>query len=83
MEITVSETELAAPPITQLELEERVLGGSAEDILERVTEGALARDLDVLRLNTSEVLPALFEQAEQYNIEGFQLGRLPGYQRLT
>ena len=83
VDIAISETELTTPPITQLRLGDRTIEDSAENLLERVSEYVLEEDPDILRLNTSEVVPALFEQAERYDVDDFQLGRLPGWQQLA
>ncbi|MFC7203326.1 type B DNA-directed DNA polymerase [Haloferax namakaokahaiae] len=81
--LSVDELQLAHGPITELTLDGERLTSTPADLLERLSTSISETDPDVLLVNTSEVIPTLFEQAERFDVADFQLGRLPGFQRLA
>ena len=82
MRIAVSETELASERVTELTIDDETVTGSCEDVLATLSNRVESVDPDVLFLNTSDLIPVLFQQADRLDVE-FQLGRRPGWQRLA
>ena len=82
MQITVSETELASERVTELTIDDETVTGSGEDVLTTLSARVESVDPDVLFLNTSDLIPVLFQQADRLDVE-FQLGRRPGWQQLA
>ena len=82
MEIAVSETELASERVTELTIDDETVTGSGEDVLTTLSSHVESVDPDVLFLNTSDLVPVLFQQADRLDVE-FQLGRRPGWQQLA
>ncbi|MDS0301191.1 type B DNA-directed DNA polymerase [Halogeometricum sp. S1BR25-6] len=83
LRLAAEEAELVAPPVTELQFGGETLTGDPDEVLTALRDQFRKEDPDVLQLSSSDVIPRLFEQAEQYDVEGFQLGRLPGYQQLA
>ncbi|RDI72656.1 type B DNA-directed DNA polymerase [Halopelagius longus] len=83
LRLAVDEAELASPPITEIKVGDKLLSGVPDDVLTGVREQIQEDDPDVLQVSSSELIPRLFEQADQYDISEFALGRLPGYQTLA
>ncbi|WP_435158982.1 type B DNA-directed DNA polymerase [Haladaptatus sp. DFWS20] len=82
MQIAVSETELASERVTELTIDDETVTGSGEDVLTTLSSHVESVDPDVLSLNTSDLIPVLFQQADRLDVE-FQLGRRPGWQQLA
>ncbi|GAA0258949.1 DNA polymerase domain-containing protein [Haladaptatus pallidirubidus] len=82
MQIAVSETELASERVTELTVNDETIAGSGADVLATLSDRVESVDPDVLFLNTSDLIPVLFQQADRLDVE-FQLGRRPGWQQLT
>ncbi|GKZ16055.1 type B DNA-directed DNA polymerase [Haladaptatus sp. T7] len=82
MQLAVSETELASEQVTEVTIDDETVTGSGEDILTALSDRVESVDPDVLFLNTSDLIPVLFQQAERLDVE-FQLGRRPGWQQLA
>ncbi|WP_266081257.1 type B DNA-directed DNA polymerase [Haladaptatus caseinilyticus] len=82
MQIAVSETELASERVTELTIDDETVTGSGEDVLTTLSTRVESVDPDVLFLNTSDLIPVLFQQADRLDME-FQLGRRPGWQQLA
>ncbi|MFP4628147.1 MAG: type B DNA-directed DNA polymerase [Halobacteriales archaeon] len=87
-EPTALRLELSQPAVAAGTLEGLVVGDEAVDgdearaldTLERAIERT---DPDVLVVDTAEIVPLAFERAEALGRDGFRLGRLPGYARLS
>ncbi|SIR97569.1 DNA polymerase I [Haladaptatus litoreus] len=82
MQIAVPETELANERVTELSIDDETVTGSGEDVLTTLSDRVESIDPDVLFLNTSDLIPVLFQQANRLGVE-FQLGRRPGWQQLA
>ncbi|SHL38665.1 DNA polymerase I [Haladaptatus paucihalophilus DX253] len=82
MQIAVSETELASEQVTELTIDDEMVTGSGADVLTALSARVESVDPDVLFLNTSDLIPILFQQADRLDVE-FQLGRRPGWQQLA
>ena len=82
MEIAVSETELASERVTELTIDDKTVTGNGQDVLTTLSSRVESVDPDVLFLNTSDLVPVLFQQADRLDVE-FQLGRRPGWQQLA
>ncbi|WP_423743127.1 type B DNA-directed DNA polymerase (plasmid) [Haladaptatus sp. SPP-AMP-3] len=82
MQIAVSETELASERVTELTIDDETVTGSGVDVLTTLSSRVESVDPDVLFLNTSDLIPVLFQQADRLDVE-FQLGRQPGWQQLA
>ncbi|WP_227379741.1 type B DNA-directed DNA polymerase [Haladaptatus halobius] len=82
MQIAVSETELASERVTELTIDDEIVTGSGEGVLATLSDRIESVDPDILFLNTSDLIPVLFQQAERFDVE-FQLGRRSGWQQLA
>lgn len=82
MQIAVSETELASRTVTDLTIDDEVVTGSGEDVLATLSARKERVDPDVLFLNTSNLIPVLFQQIDRIDVES-QLGRRPRWQQLA
>ena len=82
MQIAVSETELASERVTELTIDDETVTGSGADVLTTLSDRVESVDPDVLFLNTSDLIPVLFQQADRLDVE-FQLGRRSGWQQLA
>jgi len=82
IEIDVSQPELANPPIAELTIDDQTVIGSPAGILHAVQSRLDQADPDVLILPSSELIPVLYETADQFDVD-LQLGRLPGWQQLA
>ena len=82
MQIAVSETELASERVTELTIDDETVTGSGEDVLTTLSSHVKSVDPNVLFLNTSDLIPVLFQQADRLDVE-FQLGRRSGWQQLA
>ncbi len=80
--ITVSESELVCERVTNLTIDDEVVTGDGRDVLETVATRVERADPDVLMMNTSDLVPVLYRQADRLGID-FSLGRLPGWQQLA
>ncbi|WP_227380246.1 hypothetical protein [Haladaptatus halobius] len=73
------ETEIASESVTELTIDDETVTGGGEDVLATLSDRVESVDPDVLFLNTSDLIPVLFQQADRLDVE-FQLGRRPGWQ---
>ncbi|WP_227379518.1 hypothetical protein [Haladaptatus halobius] len=80
--VAVSETELASRTVTDLTIDDEVVTGGGEDVLATLSDCVERTNPDVLFLNTSDLIPVLFQQADRLDVE-FQLGRRPRWQQLA
>jgi DNA polymerase I len=85
----LSDCRLSAPrevlsngEITPLTINDRDIEG-ARDALDELVEVLDSDDPDVLVVNSSQLIPLLFETADALDVAEFELGRLPGYQQLA
>ncbi|WP_458209274.1 type B DNA-directed DNA polymerase [Haladaptatus sp. NG-SE-30] len=82
MQVAVPEAELVSETVTELTIDEELVTGDGRSVLETLSGRIDRVDPDVLLLNTSEVVPVLYRQAERLDVR-FQLGRRPGWQQLA
>lgn len=82
LEIRIPKPSLSDDDITPLTIGDTTIDGDAGTAIETLTDRLVADDPDILVLNSSDVVPTLFETAADIDTE-FQLGRLPGYQELA
>ncbi|WP_458190896.1 type B DNA-directed DNA polymerase [Haladaptatus sp. NG-WS-4] len=82
MQIAVSETELRSERVTELTIDDETVTGSGEDVLTALSNRVESVDPDVLFLNSCDLIPVLFQQADRLGVE-FQLCRRPGWQQLA
>ncbi|MFH5800856.1 type B DNA-directed DNA polymerase [Haladaptatus sp. CMAA 1911] len=82
MQIAVPETELVSERVTELTIDDETVTGSGADVLATLSAHVERADPDVLFLNTSDLIPVLFQQADRLDVE-FQLGRRAGWQQLA
>ncbi|WP_224271024.1 type B DNA-directed DNA polymerase [Haloprofundus salinisoli] len=83
LDVSIPEPQLSSGQITTVELGDETVSGTQVDIIEAVSNHLSADDPDVLLLNTSEVIPKLYQQAERVGNHEFELGRLSGWQQLA
>ena len=85
MSVHVSETQLAADvdAVSEIHIDGEVIEGRPTSVLTKLTRRIEDEDPDVLFLNTGEIVPTLHDQADRLDVEEFQMGRLPGWQRLA
>ncbi|WP_332900222.1 type B DNA-directed DNA polymerase [Haladaptatus sp. CMSO5] len=83
LSLATPESNLNRGRITTLELDDEVVEGTPAEILDALSARLTEYDPDVFLLSTSELVPALYEQARQVGNEEFQLGRLPGFEQLA
>ena len=69
--------------LPQLCVEGDRVGAHPRAVVEAIGEMVEERDPDVLVVDTAEVVPLLFEAAETYGLDGFHLGRMPGWETLA
>ncbi|WP_458189102.1 type B DNA-directed DNA polymerase [Haladaptatus sp. NG-WS-4] len=82
MRISVPETKLASETVTELTVDGEPVTGDGRAIVETLATRVGRADPDVLLLNTSDVVPVLYRQADRLDVD-FHLGRLPGWQQLA
>lgn len=82
LQLAIPETELASATVTECTIDDEHVTGNGQTVLERISDRLTRADPDVLMLNTSTVIPALYRQAERLDLD-FDLGRLPGWQQLA
>ncbi|MFB6119380.1 type B DNA-directed DNA polymerase, partial [Halosegnis sp.] len=84
-ELRVCRLEATEPALAADELAALTIDGSTVDgpdaILDGLTEHLATHDPDVLVVSHAALIPRLFELADRYNHEQFQLGRAPGYRQ--
>ena len=83
MEIAIEPTQLANGDVNEIAIDDKQFTGNPVFNLECVRDAARMIDPDVLIVNTSEVLPTLYEAAKQYDVADFQLGRRRGFEQLA
>lgn len=69
--------------ITPLEIDGEAVDGGEAAVLDAVADTVQKTDPDVLILSSGELIPVLFNRAEQFGYDDFQLGRRPGWQQLA
>lgn len=82
LQLSVVETDLASGTITACTIDDEHVSGNGRAVLETIADRLARTDPDVLMLNTSDLIPALYRQAERLDM-AFELGRLPGWQQLA
>ena len=83
LELAVPETALRDGDITALTVDGDSLGDEPVGVLEELHHRLAERDPDVLCCSTAQVIPFCYQQASEHCVEGFQLGRIPGYEQLA
>ncbi|WP_267643510.1 type B DNA-directed DNA polymerase [Haloarchaeobius amylolyticus] len=85
LRLDVDDQALANEHITSLTVDGETLTGDREGVLTTLQSRVDEVNPDVLLVNTSDVIPALFTQAQSVGFDDFELGRLPGerYQQLA
>ncbi|ODR83381.1 DNA polymerase I [Haladaptatus sp. W1] len=82
LHISVPEPELTRETVTELTIGDEVVTGDGRDVLDTLATRIERDDPDILMVNTSDVVPTLYRQADRLDM-AFQLGRLPGWQQLA
>ena len=82
-EITIHPKSLSDSAITPLTLDGDRLDTSPRAALEAVMAVLRENDPDVLVINSSRVVPLLYDWAADLEIDEFDLGRLPGFEQLA
>ncbi len=82
LHLSVPESALAKKRVTELTIDDERISGSERAVLETLASRIDRTDPDVLLLNTSDLVPVLYERADEHGVT-FHLGRLPGWQRLV
>ena len=81
-QLTVEETELIEPPITEITVDSDSITGQPTELL-RTLQGRLTDiDPDVLVVSTAQLIPRLFDMAAEIGMQ-LCLGRKPGYEQLA
>lgn len=80
--IHIPETTLANGQLDTIALNDNTHAGSRQKLIAELQHTLTTADPDVLRVNTAEVVPFLYEQAATADRE-LELGRRPGYQQLA
>jgi len=80
--LSVEETELIEPPITELTVGDDVVDGRPTELLTAIQDRLTTTDPDVLLVSTAQLIPSLFDMAAEIGME-FCLGRKPGYEQLA
>ncbi|WP_136590959.1 type B DNA-directed DNA polymerase [Salinigranum halophilum] len=75
--------DVSNPPLDSIEIDGTTHSGSPAEILDRVTAAIDERDPDVLVVDTVELIPTLFEMADECEYGDFALGREPGWTQLA
>ncbi|WP_224332647.1 type B DNA-directed DNA polymerase [Haloprofundus halobius] len=83
LDVSIPELQLSSGQITTVELGDEEVSGTREDVLEAVSNRLSTDDPDILLVNTSKVIPKLYEQANQVGNREFDLSRLSGWQQLA
>ncbi|WP_276275155.1 type B DNA-directed DNA polymerase [Haladaptatus sp. QDMS2] len=83
LSLSTPESNLSRGRITTLKLDDETVEGTPAEVLDVLSVRLDAQDPDVFLLSTSELVPALYEQARQVGNDEFYLGRLPGWERLA
>lgn len=82
LSIDVEPPALADPSITEITIDEETVTGSPAAVLYAIQRRLRQDDPDVLVLSSGELIPTLYEMADQHDVD-LQLGRRPGWQRLA
>lgn len=69
--------------ISRLAIDRDRVDGADDEILETVRHHLTAADPDILILSNAHLVPLLYDKAEETGVDGFELGRLPGWQQLA
>jgi DNA polymerase I len=69
-------------PVTQLRIGDTEYDTTPSTLITEIQDRLKSDDPDVLVLSTATLVPALFETAQEYDVQ-FQLGRRPGYEQLA
>ncbi len=80
--LSVEETELVEPPITELTIDGDSITGQPTELLSALQDRLTTTDPDVLVVSTAQFIPLLFDMASEIGME-FCLGRKPGYEQLA
>jgi len=83
LELSIGEKPLADRNVAAIELDGDPVAESASAVLDGIADELDRTDPDVIRLNTSQLVPLLYEVAIDLEADWFDLGRLPGYQQLA
>lgn len=82
-ELSIPREVLSNSGITPLSIDGDTVDGTPRDALEELHAVLERENPDVLVVNSSELIPRLYETAAATDFEGFELGRLPGFQQLA
>lgn len=83
LEIGLPPKRLSESDISGLVLGDEPLDDPEPDVLDTLYATLVEHDPDVLVLNSSHLVPLLYEKATRYDRDDFELGRQPGYQQLA
>lgn len=82
-EITVPPKALSDGEVAPMEINDSRVDSSEVEAIEALSETLATDDPDILILNSSDLVPLLYQKALEHERPSFELGRLPGYQRLA
>ena len=83
LELSIGEKPLADRDLSAVEMDGHTVGDSPHVVLEAIADALDERDPDVLRLNSSQLVRLLYEAADDFGADWFDLGRVSGYQQLA
>ncbi|WP_142860646.1 type B DNA-directed DNA polymerase [Salinigranum halophilum] len=83
LSLGVDLVDISTPPLEAIEIDGTTHTGSPTELLAAVTAALAERDPDVLIVDTAELVPTLFELAEECEDTDFALGREPGWTELA
>lgn len=83
MELTIPPQHLANDNLSEVGIDGKRFTGNVVFNLECVRDAVRLLDPDVLIVNSSDVLPTVYETASQHDVEDFHLGRCEGFEQLA
>ncbi len=81
--IKTSKKKLSDRDISKLEISDKKYREKEKTILKTLQNHLKTYDPDILVLSHGELVPLLYEKAEKYGLEDFELGRIEGHQKLA
>ncbi len=83
LQICIGEKHLADERVTRLAIDDEIVEGQPDDVLETVAASLREVDPDVLHLSHGDLVPLLEERAVDRGLGDFALGRRDGWTRLA
>ena len=83
IELAVEPQRLANDDLGVVWIDDQEFTGTERFNLECVRDAVRRLDPDILIVNSSDLLPTMYEVADRYDIADFQLGRLSGFEQLA